>query len=169
MLLRHLQKKSNIFSKLNFKNVKKLIQEVHGQGSHASQNSLILHFGLGTNTIIDEIKVIWSSTDTQTFTNLEVNKRFRIAQGGSPLSIDKNELNAFLIYPNPVKNELHFSGISSKKTIKIFSVYGSLLEKIEVSETKKSIDLKNYKTGVYLVQVYNEDNSLAKSKLIVKE
>ena len=150
-------------------NGEKLIQEVHGQGSHASQSSLILHFGLGANTIIDEVKVIWSSADTQTFTNLQANTRFQITQGGSPLSIDKNELNAFLIYPNPVKNELHFSGISSKKTIKIYSVYGSLLDTIEITERTTSVNLENYKTGVYLVQIFSEDNSLAKSRLIVKK
>ena len=150
-------------------NGEKLIQEVHGQGSHASQSSLVLHFGLASNTIIDEIKVIWSSTDAQTFTNLEVNKRYQITQGGSPLNLEENHLSQVSMYPNPVKNKLNFSGISSKKIIKIFSVYGSLLEKIELTETIESIDLKNYKTGVYLIQVFNEDNSLEKSKLIIKD
>lgn len=62
-------------------NGEKLIQEVHGQGSHCSQHSLVLHYGLAENNIIEEIKIIWSENYSQTFNDLAINKRYILKEG----------------------------------------------------------------------------------------
>ncbi|CAI8164378.1 MAG: Uncharacterised protein [Polaribacter sp. SA4-10] len=149
-------------------NGEKLIQEIHGQGSHASQSSLIAHFGLADNAIIDELKVIWSSTDTQVFTDLEVNKRYQLTQG-STLGNQNNNFIDFSMYPNPVKNNLNFQGINSKFKIKIYSIQGKLLDALEVNKTKTFINLSIYKTGVYVLKFFEGNNIFVTSKLIVKE
>ncbi len=149
-------------------NGEKLIQEVHGQGSHASQSSLVLHFGLGGATNIDEMKVIWSDTDLQVFSNLDVNERYTLKQGGT-LNTENNNLIDFSVYPNPVKDNLNFNGLTSRITVKIYSVQGQLLATSKIDNTNSSINLKNYKKGVYLIQIFNIDNTLVKSKLIVKK
>ncbi len=149
-------------------NGEKLIQEIHGQGSHASQSSLIAHFGLADNAIIDELKVIWSSTDTQVFTDLEVNKRYQLTQG-STLGNQNNNFIDFSMYPNPVKNNLNFQGINSKFKIKIYSIQGKLLDALEVNKTKTFIDLSIYKTGVYVLKFLEGNNIFVTSKLIIKE
>ena len=87
-------------------NGEKLLQEVYGQGSHASQSSLVAHFGLADNTTISQLKVIWSSTDTQIFTDLVVNKRYELTQG-STLRSEENEFMDLSMYPNPVKSEFN--------------------------------------------------------------
>jgi len=61
-------------------NGEQLMQEIHGQGSHGSQHSLVAHFGLAEHTTIDEVKVIWSKLHTQTFTNLEINQRHTLTE-----------------------------------------------------------------------------------------
>ena len=145
----------------------KLLQEVHGQGSHASQSSLTLHFGLAANTTIDEMKVFWSATDIQTFTNLAANKRFELTQG-SVLNTESNEFVDFSMYPNPVKDNLNFNGISSEITVKVYSIHGQLIKNLKIDETNTTISLKDYNSGIYMVQVFNIDKTLVKSKLIVK-
>ena len=58
-----------------------LIREVDGGGSsHLSQNSTISHFGLGTQTTIDSLIVIWIGGEQQLLTNLTANQLFTIKQ-----------------------------------------------------------------------------------------
>ncbi|MDO5977820.1 FG-GAP-like repeat-containing protein [Flavivirga spongiicola] len=81
-------------------NGEKLIQEVHGQGSHCSQHSLVLHFGLAANTVIDSAEIIWSSSSKQTFLNVETNHRYILKEGDSTLQIDENILISGCTDPN---------------------------------------------------------------------
>jgi hypothetical protein len=149
-------------------NGEKLLQEVYGQGSHASQSSLVAHFGLADNAIISQLKVIWSSTDTQTFTNLAVNKRYELTQG-STLRSEENEFMDLCMYPNPVESELHFKGIHVPLQVKIYSIQGKLLEVVSIDQTKTTVNFKPYKSGVYILQVFSDDNLLLKSKFFLKQ
>lgn len=150
-------------------NGEKLIQEVHGQGSHCSQHSLTLHFGLGSNTTIDELKVIWSATDTQTFSNLDANTRYSLVQG-STLSTPQDEtLDQFFTYPNPVKDLLKVSGVDQTYTVKIYAVYGKLIRTETVTTDRTYIDMNSYKTGTYIAQFMDGDGNVKKNQLIIKE
>lgn len=147
----------------------KLIQEVHGQGSHASQHSLVLHFGLGSNTSISEMKVIWTATDTQTFTDLSVNRRYDITQG-QPLSISENDINSqFLTFPNPVKDRLKISGIDQLYQVNIYTVYGKLVTASTVDSDQSFIDMSLYSAGLYIAQIRDGDGNIKKNALIIKE
>ncbi len=56
------------------------MQELISGGTHASQNSQILHFGLGTSTKIDSIKIKWPLSQLQTFFNIPIKKRIAIIE-----------------------------------------------------------------------------------------
>lgn len=56
-------------------NGKKIIREVDGGGSsHLSQNSVIAHFGLGANTVVDSVIINWTGGKTQSSTHIKVNQ-----------------------------------------------------------------------------------------------
>ncbi|QMU66345.1 MAG: T9SS type A sorting domain-containing protein [Flavobacteriaceae bacterium] len=150
-------------------NGEKLIQEVHGQGSHCSQHSLILHFGLGSHTVIDKLKVIWSSTDTQTFMNLDANTRFNLVQGATLSTPDGELFSIFSTYPNPVKDMLWISGIDQEHQVKVYSVYGKLLKKESVTTHRAFVDMTNYKTGIYIMKFIDQNGVTKRNQLIVKE
>jgi hypothetical protein len=76
---------------------KVLIREIKGGSSHASMNSLIAHFGLGTNEQIDSILVDWVGGETQTVVGAQINHRYSIKQGVDPFVKVTFELNANLI------------------------------------------------------------------------
>jgi len=61
----------------------KLVQfnEVRGGGSYLSQNDLRLHFGLGTETKIDNIEIFWPSGLTEHLGNLAVDQIYTIEEG----------------------------------------------------------------------------------------
>jgi hypothetical protein len=58
------------------------IREVKSAKGHPNgQSSLMQHFGLGTNTVINEIKIKWQCGKEQIFKNPPVNKILKITEG----------------------------------------------------------------------------------------
>ena len=81
-------------------------REVLAQNSFNSQNSLIVHFGLGDAAIIDSLEVIWPSGITDTFKDLAPDQFKTITEGEVTGINDKSELlpNRFMLeqnFPNP--------------------------------------------------------------------
>ena len=62
-------------------NGKKMIREIDGGGSsHLSQNSVIAHFGTGSDTIINRITVYWTGGNKQTLLNVHPGKLITITE-----------------------------------------------------------------------------------------
>ena len=67
------------------KNDVKMIREVDGGSSHASQNSSIVHFGLGENKIVDSLVIHWPGGKSQSLTNVNVNEIIEINEDQSQI------------------------------------------------------------------------------------
>ncbi|WP_423996873.1 CRTAC1 family protein [Maribacter sp. IgM3_T14_3] len=66
-------------------NGKRIIREIDGGGSsHLSQNSVIAHFGLGANTVVDSVIVNWTGGKTQILTNIKANQQLEIVENNQP-------------------------------------------------------------------------------------
>ncbi len=60
---------------------KRMMREVDGgSSSHLSQNSVILHFGLGNSTMIDSVIVRWTGGEKQVLTNITANQLLKIPE-----------------------------------------------------------------------------------------
>lgn len=57
-----------------------MIREVDGGSSHASQNSSIVHFGLGLNQKIDSVTVTWPGGKAQSLINPKINSLIKIEE-----------------------------------------------------------------------------------------
>ena len=55
-------------------------REVNAQNGFNSENSLIVHFGLGDATAIDSVIIIWPSGTTDILTNLSVNQLYNVTE-----------------------------------------------------------------------------------------
>ncbi len=64
-----------------YKNGRVFIREVGGGSSHASQNSSIVHFGLGQYNTLDSLLIYWPGQAIQRFTNVPVNQSIYVVQG----------------------------------------------------------------------------------------
>ncbi len=53
---------------------------------YLSSSEPMLHFGLGTDTVVRRMTVAWPSGQTQTFENLPVDQRFIVTEPSEPLS-----------------------------------------------------------------------------------
>lgn len=60
---------------------KVLTREIQGGSSHASQNTSIAHFGLGTAAQVDSIKIDWLGGDSETYGQIATNQRLHFVQG----------------------------------------------------------------------------------------
>jgi enediyne biosynthesis protein E4 len=58
------------------------MREVSAQTGYCSQNSLVVHFGLGDGAFIDSLQVIWPSGMVQLFQNLNADTYYDLEEGG---------------------------------------------------------------------------------------
>lgn len=86
---------------------------------------------------------------------------------GTPLSVAKNEIENFNLYPNPVRNGKFsiYTGENSIKNIELYNVLGNKVLTKSV-RNKESIDVSNLNPGLYILKV-EENNKNATSKIIV--
>jgi hypothetical protein len=57
------------------------IREINAGASYMSFNSLTAEFGLGQESMVDSIEVVWQNGATERFSNVHVNQRVVITQG----------------------------------------------------------------------------------------
>ncbi len=63
-----------------------MMREVEGgMGCNGHQNSLVLHFGLGTAAIVDEVEVRWPNGRLQFLDNVAVNQLLNLTEPSDPL------------------------------------------------------------------------------------
>jgi len=86
---------------------------------------------------------------------------------GSPLSVNKTEIENFSFYPNPVIND-EFS-VSTKtnslKTVKLYDINGKIILEKQI-QNRETIQTSNLNSGIYILKV-KENGRSATKKLIV--
>ena len=102
-----------------------------------------------------DVKFQFSSGDI-IFDELSVN-------GNTSLGLEDFSATSISIFPNPVSNLINISGIENVKSIKVYSILGSL-EK-EVFNTNQ-IDVSDLSKGIHIIRV---DNGTIFSKKFIKQ
>lgn len=76
----------------------------------------------------------------------------------------KVQISEFDISPNPAKSELNISlsNADSDLTLEVFDVLGKRVYKGIISKLEYSVNISNWKSGVYLVRVFNDKTSQTK-------
>jgi hypothetical protein len=91
-----------------------------------------------------------------------------IGSFNSTLSIENETLlEAFRMYPNPVKGNTLFFTTHKEASVQIYNVLGKLIKTASISENNKEIDLSNLSKGIYLVKIQMDTKFITK-KLIKK-
>jgi len=125
------------------------IREVTGGSGYLSQNSLLVEFGLGTETIVDTVQVIWPQRlsqgqyHTSLLTDVAANQVLEIVEIDDPLAgIDDTEdlPTAYALhgcFPNPfnpmttIRYELP---VASRVQLKVFDAAGHLIDTLISSD-----------------------------------
>jgi poly(3-hydroxybutyrate) depolymerase len=85
--------------------------------------------------------------------NRGINKTIKVTQLGKPISISSNEADNVEIYPNPVNEKFHISGLEAKTRILFFSLNGSLINEYIALNNEIEINSAQFMRGVYLVKL----------------
>ncbi len=92
--------------------------------------------------------------------------------GDCDLGIDEmNDMLAIALFPNPVENilNIHLDGSFSRK-LSLVELSGGVLQTVEIVEGQKEyqLDVSNYPSGIYFIQMQNDGEMLKSEKLIIK-
>ncbi len=75
------------------------------------------------------------------------------------LSIGEDNFMPIEIYPNPVKDILHFNAEIDLKEIQIFDIQGKLLLNSKLAEHQKEMDISTLSKGMYIVKFSGNKNA----------
>ena len=76
--------------------------------------------------------------------------------------------NTFNIYPNPAKDFVKVSTDNGQQTtVRIYNVLGMMIEEIEINSNEIEINVSDYKSGIYFINISNEESNITK-KIVVE-
>jgi len=151
------------------------LREIYGGGaSYASQSSSIVHFGLGSMTEVDSLKIDWPSGHQQVVFNPSVNNRHIVEENVVISTSNRklsNDIADIQLIPNPFQKALliKLSGnISKDARVKLFSSDGKRLHtsKIGVNQQEIRIDGSGLPYGLMFLQF--EMNGAVATRKVVK-
>ena len=76
--------------------------------------------------------------------------------------------NDIKIYPNPANSVINIEGIEMSKVL-LYNNIGQLMLKIDVSGNSTSIDVSNFNSGIYVIEIIGKDNQSAKTKVVISK
>ena len=130
-------------------------------------NSWVQQTGTYSNDISRQVRIKFSKSGGTTAEPTNLQELMYIDDVSlifaSTLSVSEEELMSFSIYPNPATGLISISGVDNIKSIKVYSILGSL-EK-EVFNTNQ-IDISELSSGIHLIKV---DNGTVFTKKIIRQ
>jgi hypothetical protein len=129
-------------------------------------SSLNTHFGIGTETSIDNITIYWPSGIIDNIPNPTINTTLNIVEG-SALNIEDETLVDVSIYPNPVEAILTIetSADLTNKIATVFDMNGKRV--LNQKLTTNTLDVSRLESGIYFLRLESEGRSI-KRKFIKK-
>lgn len=166
------------------------MDQITGATGYASQNSLILHFGLGDVEMIDEMTIKWPSGIEESYMNLPVNKYFTVTEDETITNtalnrpvVTSTEVSEPLIahsFPNPFSTRtfIPVEAVSGQSLrLEIYSADGERVRVLEVPEFNNDqpgfywdgTDVLGTRvnSGVYIYKVTADEKGLMKTGRLI--
>jgi len=146
----------------------KQIRDVRSGEGFRYMSTMNAHFGLGTATVIDEVKIIWPSGTVDVITNPSINQTLHVVEGSSQLSLTSYNSSKIILYPNPTSNILTLSNADKfdVKNIGIYSTQGKLIKSVKLKEN--SVSVEDLAEGLYILTIQTNDEKKYSESFIKK-
>ncbi|WP_445457340.1 FG-GAP-like repeat-containing protein [Flavobacterium sp. HNIBRBA15423] len=147
----------------------KQIRDIRSGEGFKYMSSLNAHFGIGQETEITEVVVIWPSGTVDVIDNPISNQALTVIEGSSPLSTTDFNSHAITIYPNPSKDFLTISNIDKIDVaeIGIYTTTGQLVKTIKDDYSRITIaDLAN---GLYILTIKDMNGEKFSERFIKRD
>ena len=146
------------------------MRQVRSGDGFRYMSSLTAHFGLGQETTIDSIKVVWPSGIIDLLPTQESNTLLVIVEGENEVIVtstdDAEELD-FMVYPNPAVDQIliDFPTAHQSVTYTMYDVSGKRV--LQGSLRGNSINVSKLTPGAYVLQLIVDGKQVEKK--IIKE
>ncbi len=84
---------------------KTMMRMVEGGKGTGTQSDLKVHFGLGTDEKIDEVKIKWLGQKEQVLTDVEINSIYKVVEGEEAVSLENEEDDADTVSDDEVNDD----------------------------------------------------------------
>ena len=141
------------------------IRDVRSGEGFRFMSTLNTHFGIGTNTTINYVKVTWPSGVVDLITNPDINTSLIVNEGNSSLSTPNSFVTDLILYPNPTKSVLNLSSLNNLSDA-IYTVFDMNGRRVLNSKlTSRTIDVSGLASGNYIFRLLS-GNSVKNQKFI---
>ncbi len=154
-------------------NYRKLITSTNNLEYHFDNINLPFDDANNDGYVVFKIKTKSTLVAGDTFSNLasiyfdynsQIDTNNYITTIQNPLGLQENEVvNTISIYPNPVKDMLHFQTKENVFKIEVYDVAGRIISSKAILENK--VNLSELKTGNYFLKLYTE-KGITNTKII---
>lgn len=130
------------------------VRELSAGGSHASQSTSLLHFGLGSIGAVDSVSVRWPSGRVGWLYGPAINQVHDIARGDLISSLgNQPERQPILLYPNPARDMLFVSGVHQQQPYSLLDATGRTLAQGNLLVHSSRISLPDLPPGIYFLRL----------------
>jgi hypothetical protein len=133
------------------------IRDVMSGTGFKYMSSLNSHFGIGSDTSINYLRIYWPSGTVDNITNPNINETITVREGQT-LSADDFQLDKLSLYPNPTNGVLNLD-VASNQLNSAYSIY-DITGKIVLRNKllNKSIDVSALSSGTYILKLVSDQN-----------
>ncbi len=145
----------------------KQIRDVRSGEGFRYMSTLNTHFGIGQDTAIDYIRIIWPSGIVDQVNNPNINEAITILEGSYTLSSPDTFVGDLIVYPNPTKSVLNLSTLEDldNAIYTVFDINGRRL--LNAKLNSKTIDVSNLSSGQYILRIMS--GSKVKNQKFIKQ
>ncbi len=155
---------------------RKLIREVDGGSSYLSQNSSVVHFGIGTASQIDSLTIIWPSGLIEKYYNLKANQYLEVVENAkiAPVEIitgitPAENPSQLVIYPNPFNEYIYVTLNSEYSDFPSFILFNTMGQKLTGIKSVEQISSGSFilqmdqslSAEIYILRIENGGKSLS--------
>lgn len=135
----------------------KQIRDVRSGEGFEFMSTLNTHFGIGTDTQINQVVIHWPSGIVDVINNVSSNQTLHIIEGNYPLNSVSFGVDNIRLYPNPASNEIHLANINllNVHSIKIFATNGKLVK--EIKNDFENIKINELQEGQYILSIETKE------------
>jgi ASPIC and UnbV/FG-GAP-like repeat/Secretion system C-terminal sorting domain len=142
------------------------IRDVRSGEGFRYMHTMNTHFGIGTDTTINYIRIYWPSGVVDNINNPTINSAV-VVQEGQSLSLNDTLVDDLIIYPNPTTGIININASYGFDTAiyTVFDISGKRILNGKFSEN--TINVTNIASGNYILRIMNEGQ--IKSQKFIKK
>lgn len=151
--------------KISYDNGKTGMRLITAGTSFYGQEPAEAFFGLGDNTVVDEVIIEWPDNTTTVVNDIAVNQVITVTQSGV-LNTQENSIKDIRIFPNPANNTINIEGNSMLQNIEIFNLLGQKILQKKVNSNTIKLDVSSFASGHYFLKTQNSNSEFQTFRFI---